>query len=84
MEIQIKMEDLWNRLGAIIAAIVSAISGLYIYDRTQTNSRLTQLEKDNTQFKSDIRVIETQFSNLKEDTQEIKEVQRTILELLRK
>ena len=76
------MEDLWNKFSAIIAAIISAVTGLYIYDRTQTNSRLAKLEQESVQFKLDIKVIETQFTDLKEDTQEIKETQKLILNLI--
>jgi septal ring factor EnvC (AmiA/AmiB activator) len=78
------MDDLWDKLGAIIAALITAFGGFYMYDRKTTNERLTKVELDVAQSKSDIRVIETKFTELKEDTKEIKESQKAIIELLTK
>ena len=76
------MEDLWDKLGAIVAAIITAFGGFYMYDRKTTNERITKVESELAQSKSDIRVIETKFTELKEDTKEIKESQKAIIELL--
>lgn len=78
------MEDLWNKIGVVIAAIISALGGLYIHDRKTTNDRLSKVEQDIAINKTDIKIIETKFSDLKEDTAEIKETQKTILNLLTK
>jgi hypothetical protein len=75
-------EDLWHKIGGIVAAMVSAISGLYLYDRNTVNTRLIKLEDISNQFKVDLRVGETQFSALKEDVEEIKESQKIIIKLL--
>ena len=64
------MEDLWDKLGAIVAAIITAFGGFYMYDRKTTNERITKVESELAQSKSDIRVIETKFTELKEDTKE--------------
>jgi hypothetical protein len=76
------MEELWNKIGAVVAAMISALGGLYMYDRNNTNSRLSKLEEEKNQMKIDLRVIETQFKELKDDTQEIKDSQKAIIQLL--
>ena len=76
------MEVLWDKIGAIIAAIITALGGFYMYDRKTTSDRLTKVENDLAQNKTDIKVIEAKFVELKEDTQEIKESQKIMLELL--
>lgn len=68
------MEDLWNKFGAIIAAIISSLGGLYLYDRQNTNSRLNKLEQDVAKHNTDVAVIRESLVNLKEDTQEIKSI----------
>lgn len=76
------MEDLWDKIGGVVAAVITAFGGFYMYDRKTTNERITKVELDIAQSKSDIRVIETKFDELKEDTKEIKESQKAIIELL--
>lgn len=76
------MEAIWEKIGAIIAAFITAVGGLYMYDRKTTNERLTKVENDLNQNKIDIKVIETKFTELKEDTEEIKESQKAIITLL--
>lgn len=78
------MEDIWDKLGAIIGAIITALGGFYMYDRKTTHERLTKVESELAQHKVDIKVIEVKFSELKEDTEEIKESQKAIIELLTK
>lgn len=78
------MDMFWDKIGAIFAAIISALGGFYMYDRKSTNDRLTSLEKDMSQTKTDLAVVETKFTELKEDTQEIKQAQKDILALLRR
>lgn len=78
------MEGLWDKIGAIIAAIITTLGGFYMYDRKTTNDRLTKVENDLIQSKMDIKIIETKFNELKEDTTEIKESQKIILNLLSK
>ncbi len=76
------MEALWDRMGAIIAALISALGGWYIYDRKVINTRISKIENESVQHKIDIKVIEVRFSELKEDTETIKESQKAIIELL--
>lgn len=76
------MENIWDKIGAIIAAIITALGGFYMYDRKTTNDRLSKVESDIVQNKMDIKVIETKFLELKEDTTEIKETQKAIYNLL--
>lgn len=76
------MEDLWNKIGAIVGALITSLGGLYLYDRKTTHDRLTKVEKDLAQQNTDIKVIEVKFSELKEDTADIKESQKAIIALL--
>lgn len=76
------MEDLWNKIGAIVGALITSLGGLYLYDRNTTNDRLTKVEKDLAKQNTDIKVIEVKFSELKEDTADIKESQKAIIALL--
>lgn len=76
------MEAIWDKISAVVAAIITAFGGYYMYDRKTTNDRLSKLENDVTQSKMDIKVIEVKFSELKEDTEEIKESQKAIIQLL--
>lgn len=76
------MEDLWHKIGGIVAAMITAISGIYMYDRKNFDRRINNLEESHHQFKTDLRVGETQFSALKEDVEEIKESQKIIIKLL--
>lgn len=76
------MEDLWNKIGAVVAAIITAVGGLYMYDRKTVHDRLTKVETEVSQNRTDIKIIEVKFSELKEDTEEIKETQKEILRLL--
>ena len=78
------MEDLWDKLGGIIAALITALGGFYMYDRKNIHDRLTKIEDDVAQTITDIKVIEVRFLELKEDTTEIKESQKAILDLLTK
>lgn len=78
------MDDLWDKIGVIIAAIITALGGFYMYDRKTTHERLTKVEEELAQNKMDIKVIEVRFGELKEDTEEIKQSQKAIIELLTK
>ena len=73
-----------DKIGAIIAAIITALGGFYMYDRKIIHDRLVKVETDLAQNKTDIKVIEAKFIELKEDTQEIKESQKLMLDLLTK
>ncbi len=81
---EIRMEAFWDKIGGIIAALITALGGFYMYDRKITNERLTKVESDLAQSKTDIKIIETRFTELKEDTAEIKESQKAIIDLLTK
>lgn len=79
---RVTLEDLWDKIGAVIAAIITALGGFYMYDRKTTSDRLSTVEKDIVKSKLDIKVIETKYDALKEDTEEIKQSQATIIKLL--
>lgn len=78
------MEALWDKIGAIVAALITALGGYYMYDRKTTNDRLTKAEQELALLKIDVKVIEVKFTELKSDTEEIKESQRAIIGLLTK
>ena len=78
------MEALWEKLGVIVAAIISALGGLYIHDRNTTNKRFTKLETDVAKSKMDIAIAAVRFSELKDDAEEIKKSQKEIIDLLTK
>lgn len=68
-------EKLWT----VVAAIISALGGFVLYERKRVDVRLSKIEQDLSQHKSDIAVVRESLTNLKDDTQEIKEA---IMELL--
>jgi len=76
------MEVLWDKIGVIIASLITAMGGFYMYDRKINNERITKLEKDSSQHRTDIRIIEVKFAELKEDIEEIKGSQIYIINLL--
>lgn len=78
------MEAIWDKIGTIVAALITALGGFYMYDRKITHERFSKIEEDVSQSKIDIKIIETKFLELKSDTEEIKESQKTILSLLTK
>lgn len=73
---------MWDKIGAIVAALITALGGYYMYDRKTTNDRLTKAEQELALLKIDVKVIEVKFTELKSDTEEIKESQRAIIALL--
>ena len=78
------MENVWDTMGAIIAAVITALGGFYMYDRKTTHERLSKVEDELVKNKLDIAVIEVKFTELKADTEEIKSSQRDIIDLLTK
>lgn len=78
----INMDDIWNKMGAIIGAAITALSGLYMNERRIFNNRIAVIEKESSKHTSDIRLIENKHEDLKSDLNEIKDSQKTILELL--
>jgi len=69
----------WDK---IAGAIITAVGGFYMYDRKAVQDRLAKLEDELSQTITDIKVVEVKFSELKEDIQEIKSAQKSILEIL--
>ena len=63
-------EKLWT----VVAAVISALGGFVLYERKRVDGRLSKLEQDLSQHKADIAVVRESLTNLKEDTQEIKEI----------
>jgi len=78
------MEAIWDKIGAIVAALITAFGGFYMYDRKTTHDRLNKMESELTKNTIDIKVIEIRFLELKNDTEEIKESQKAIISLLTK
>lgn len=76
------MEVIWDKLGAIIGAIITALGGFYMYDRKVTHERLNRVEQHQVEDRVDIRVIQSQYKELKEDLQEIKDQNVLMLKLL--
>ncbi len=73
------MEWMPEKLWTVVAAIISALGGFVLYERKRVDVRLSKIEQDLSQHKSDIAVVRESLTNLKDDTQEIKEA---IMELL--
>ncbi len=76
------MDNLLDHIGAMLAAIVTALGGFYMYERKTTNDRLTKIEEGIAKHQCDIAVIQSQYKDLKDDTQEIKDAQKVMLDLL--
>jgi hypothetical protein len=76
------MEDICNKLNYIIAALISALGGYVLYERQKIDNRLTSLETADKEHKAEIAVLKESLNNLKGDTEEIKESQKAIIELL--
>lgn len=71
-----------EKLWAVIAAIVSALGGFVLYERKKVDSRLSKIESDLGQHKTDLAVVKETLTNLKDDTQEIKEFQKATVDIL--
>lgn len=78
------MEEIWNKLGAVVGALITTIGGYYMYDRQVTSNRFSKLEKELAQQKIDLRILEVKFVEFKNDIEEIKESQKSIISLLTK
>ena len=68
------MDLIPDKFWALIAAVVSAFGGFFVYERRRVDTRLTKIEEDVAQHKTDLAVIKEGLLNLKEDTQEIKDI----------
>lgn len=73
------MEWITDKLWPILAAIVSAISGYLMFEKRKLDNRLRKLEEDSNMSKIEIAIIRTQYADLKEDTQEIKQLLKEVL-----
>jgi hypothetical protein len=78
------LEGLGDKIGTIIAALVTTLGGYMMYNKKMSDDRFGKLESSSTQNTIDLKIIEVRFNELKEDTQEIKESQRAIIDLLTK
>ena len=76
------MEWATEKMWAVFAAIVSACGGFFLYERKRVDDRMSKLEHELASHKTDLAVVKSKLSNLKEDTQEIKEAQKVMLDLL--
>ena len=68
------MEGISDKLWAIGAALISALGGYVLYEKKAVDARIDKIENDLAQHKIDVAVIQEGIKNLKEDTQEIKEL----------
>lgn len=76
------MEYMSDKVWAIIAAVISALGGFVVYEHKRIDSRFNKLEQDVAEHKINVAVFKESLVNLKEDTQEIKEAQKDMIELL--
>lgn len=68
------MDIIPEKFWAIVAAFISALGGFVMYERKKVDNRLSKIEQDLYQHKTDLAVVRESLVNLKEDTQEIKEL----------
>jgi len=68
------MDLIPDKLWAVVAAVISSLGGFMLYERKRVENRLSKIESDLVQHKTDLAVIKEGLTNLKEDTQEIKEL----------
>lgn len=76
------MEFISEKVWTLGAAIISALGGFVIYERNRVENRLIKIEQEMSEQKTDLAVVKESLMNLKEDTQEIKEGQKALLDLL--
>lgn len=76
------MDIIPDKLWTVIAAVVSALGGFVVYERNRVDTRISKIEQELAQHKTDVAVVKESLVNLKEDTQEIKEAQRDMIEML--
>ena len=70
----LEMELIPDKIWAVMAAIVSALGGYFLYEHKTIDRRLSKIETDLNEYKTDVAVIKESLGNLKEDTQEIKDL----------
>ncbi len=68
------MDMIPDKAWAVVAAIVSALGGYVVYDHKRVDSRLSKVERGLAHHNTELAVIREGLLNLKEDTQEIKDL----------
>lgn len=71
-----------DKIYSVLAAIITGIVGFFMYERKKTDERFERIETELSQHKSDIAVVQEAVRNIKGDTDEIKESQKVMLDLL--
>lgn len=70
------VEWMSEKIWTFIAALVSAFGGYMVYEKKKSDKRFSKLEEQTLANKIEIAVMQSQYKDLKEDTQEIKELLR--------
>lgn len=78
------MDFIPEKLWAIIAAVISALGGFFVYERKRVDNRLNKIEQEMSEHKVDVAVVRESLTNLKEDTQEIKVLLQDLLIIKRR
>ncbi len=68
------MDLIPDKLWAMLAAVVSALGGFVLYERNKIDARFVKIEQDISDHKINVAVFKESLLNLKEDTEEIKEL----------
>jgi hypothetical protein len=68
------MDLIPDKVWVVLAAVISSMGGFILFERKKVDRRLNKIERDMSQHKTDIAVIKEALTNLKEDTQEIKDL----------
>jgi hypothetical protein len=76
------MDFIPDKLWALIAAVASALGGFVLYERKRVDDRISAVEKDIEDHKVNLAVVKEALSNLRDDTQEIKEFQKATVDIL--
>ncbi len=76
------MEPVFDKLWGVMVSILGALAGFFMYHHKKLNDRVSSLEAELSDHKRDIAVVKESLTNLKDDTQEIKELQNKIVDIL--
>ena len=76
------LDAISDKMWAVVAAIISALGGYVMYERKKIDHRLSKLEEEISEHKTELAVVKECLTNLKEDTQEIKEFQKATVDIL--
>lgn len=68
------MDLIPDKVWVVLAAVISSMGGFILFERKKVDRRLNKIERDMSQHRTDIAVVKEALTNLKEDTQEIKDL----------